>query len=606
MGLSQSLYTGYSGMATHQRSLDNTSNNLANINTVGFKKSDFLFSNLMSKVMTGAMEAEGDRGAVNPVSVGLGVSTGAILNNFRPGSIENTGNPMDVAIGGNGFFLASTPYGLALTRNGSFYLDHTQNPRERLLCVGDGLVVQGWLAQDGAILPGQNITNVVLPAIGDLLPGRNTANVGLTGILPTNQSGPDFNGRETSSMELKGNLQSGGGVIRTHIFASVSQTDGNTSTSGQIQEIPVEIVFSGPAPSPDGGFSSFAWTMSTVDWPRPGDPPRRIYPASGADPGTVDFFTSGSASQSHGAGQSATSYLRQESVTVESVTPLPDGGSLTSSFKLASGFTMDFSRLANLPDAPGGNALDVWHVNGNPRGSMARTITVYDEYTAFVETADAYGNALMEPVRRVQAREDTLYFRKTLADNSGTEWAWRSTAGDASGTLRFNANGDLVYATQPGGGITYDFSGIRNINYDASLQAASQDGYPDGYLENLSFDQHGKIYGHYSNKVTEALAQLALGTVPNLSGLEGASGTLFYPGSASGAIMIGIAGDADGSLGLPAIGAGYISAGCLEGSNVDLSQEFSSLISTERGYQLNSRVVSTSDEMLQTALQLKR
>ena len=416
MGLSQSLYTGYSGMATHQRSLDNTSNNLANINTVGFKKSDFLFSNLMSKTITGAMEAEGDRGTVNPVSVGLGVSTGAILHNFRSGSMENTGNPMDVAISGNGFFIASTPYGLALTRNGSFYLDHTLNPQQRLLCVGDGLPVQGWLAQNGVVTTSQNLTNVLLPAIGDLLPGKNTANVSLTGILPTDQSSADFKGSETSSLDLKGNLQAGGGAIRTHIFAAVSQTDGNTSTSGQIQEIPVEIVFSGPTASPDGNYNSFAWTISTVDWPSPGDPPRQIYPANGVNPGTADFFTSGSASHNHGAGQSVTPYLRQESVTVESVTPLEGGGSLTSSFKLASGFTLDFSRLTNLAEAPGGNALEVWHVNGNPQGSIARTITAYDEYTAFIETTDAYGNAQLLPERRVQAREDTLYFAKTQAD----------------------------------------------------------------------------------------------------------------------------------------------------------------------------------------------
>ncbi|MDR2391340.1 MAG: hypothetical protein LBE84_06655, partial [Planctomycetota bacterium] len=115
-----------------------------------------------------------------------------------------------------------------------------------------------------------------------------------------------------------------------------------------------------------------------------------------------------------------------------------------------------------------------------------------------------------------------------------------------------------------------------------------------------------KIFGHYSNNVSEVLAMLAMGTVPNPSGLQGVSGTLFYASPASGDFMIGVAGDAHDEFGIPSIGAGTLSSNCLEGSNVDLAQEFTTLISIERGYQLNSRVVSTSNEMLQTALQIKQ
>ncbi|MDR1519204.1 MAG: flagellar hook-basal body complex protein, partial [Planctomycetota bacterium] len=202
MGLSQSLYTGYSGMSTHQRSMDNTSNNLANINTVGFRKSDFLFSNLIAKAITGPMAAEDTHGSINGINVGLGVTTGGVLNNYRQGSLEPTGNPLDVAISGNGFFLAATASGVALTRNGSFYLDHTINPRERLLCVGDGRLVQGWMAQNGSVTPSAAIGNITLPAIGDLLPGKATSEVDLTGVLPTDQSSSDFNGQETSAIDL--------------------------------------------------------------------------------------------------------------------------------------------------------------------------------------------------------------------------------------------------------------------------------------------------------------------------------------------------------------------------------------------------------------------
>ena len=114
MGLSQSLYTGWSGLATHQKSMDNLAGNLSNVNTVGYKKSDFLFSDLFKKAMiTGGIPADGDRSATNPKNVGLGVSTGAILHNFTRGPVETTNNPLDCALTGNGFFMVDTSRGMA-------------------------------------------------------------------------------------------------------------------------------------------------------------------------------------------------------------------------------------------------------------------------------------------------------------------------------------------------------------------------------------------------------------------------------------------------------------------------------------------------------------
>ncbi|MDR1535062.1 MAG: flagellar hook-basal body complex protein [Planctomycetota bacterium] len=605
MGLSQSLYTGYSGMATHQRSLDNLGNNLANVNTVGFKKSDHLFSSLITKVISGAVPEEDTHGAAGGINVGLGVRTGAISGNFRQGPLEITGNPLDVAINGNGFFLAATSLGVALTRNGSFYLDHTPNPGERLLCVGDGLPVQGWMAENEMITPERAVGNITLPALGDLLPGKATSRLDLTGILPTQTGGSDFAGGETSSLALKGNLAAGENRFSASIFASVSQTGGADASQVEIREIPVEIVFSGPAASADGSLNQYAWTMRTVDWPNPGDPPAIIYPAA-PEQGAVSFSAAGSANPPRGSGQIVNPDLRPGSATVTGQTPDPSGGTATLSFRLPGDFTLDLSRLTNLPEAPGGGALEVWSVNGNPGGSLARTVLVYDEYTDFIETADAGGNTVLLPQRRVEARENTLFFSKTGADASGSAWTWRSSIGGAGGTLSFDTAGDLIAASQTPGGIEYNFSGLGSINYSGSLQAAAQDGYLDGNLTNITIDQNGRIFGHYSNNVSDVLAMLALGTVPNLGGLETASGTLFYPGAASGALGIGVAGDADSYFGVPAIGAGFLSSGQLEGSNVALTEEFSTLISTERGYQINSRVVSTSDEMLQTALQLKR
>lgn len=611
MGLSRSLYTGWTGMATHQRCLDNTGNNLANVNTVGYRKADFMFTNLLNQVMTGAMAADGARGSVNPKTIGAGVTTGAIVHNFTQGPTEGTGNPLDVAINGNGFFMAQTSSGIALTRNGSFYLDHTRNPSERMLCVGDGLPVQGWMAVDGTISPSTTVSNIYLPAYGDLLPGKSTSEVDLKGILPTNTDSSDFNGRETTSLDLKGNLPGGGSSVTTRIYAPVTQSDGiTTGVKDEVQEIQVRVDFTGPTLSPDGTVNSWGWTMTTVDWPNPGDPGVQIYPPADNqdfDHAAVKFYAEGSAAEKRAPGQVVDSFIKPGSSQVSTSYVDANGQTVTTRFAVPTDFTLDVSRLTSLEDAPGGNALETWHVNGNPKDTMARTITVFDEYTDFIESTDGSGNAIMEAVRRVEARENTIYFRQTELDNAGSTWSWKSSLDDASGELRFNTIGDLVESNQSGGGISYDFGELRSINYDGSLQATAQDGYRDGNLKEISIDQNGKIFGHYTNDVVEPLAQLAMGLVANPSGLEGVSGTLFYPGTSSGSLMVGIAGDAEGAVaGLAAIGAGLLSSGRLEMSNVDLSREFTGLITTERGYQLNSKVISTSDEMLQTALQIKR
>lgn len=606
MGLSQSLYTGWSGLATHQKSMDNSGNNLANVNTVGYRKSDFMFSDLFSQVMSAGLPEDGVKGSTNPKAVGLGVSTGAILHNFKQGPIEGTGNPLDCAIKGNGFFLAATSSGTALTRNGSFYLDHTLNPQERMLCVGEGLAVQGWMAQNGTINPSGQVGNIYLPAYGDMMPGKTTAKVGLTGILPTNIKSGDFAGRGSTELSLKGNVDAGSNTMTTHIFAPVTKTDGTTTEyRDEVQEIKVEITFDGPVLSPDGTQNTYSWTMKTVDWPNPGDPQIQIYPPPdnpGFNQDTISFYAQGSVAQNRGEGQIVANKVAPGSTSARYV----DADGVASSFTLPTDFTLDVSRLTSVSDAPGGNALETWHVNGNPKNSMARTVMVYDEYTDFTTTTDASGATIVEPVRRVEARENTIYFTQTNADETGLTWEWRSSMDDATGVLKYNTIGDLVSSSQSGGSVDYDFSETRSINYDGSLQVTSQDGYRDGFLKDISIDQNGKIWGHYTNDVAEALAQLAIGTVPNTSGLEGVGGNLFYPGSASGGLMIGIAGDGEYDFGIPRIGAGMIASSSLEGSNVDLSQEFTNLINIERGYQFNSRVVTTSDEMLQTALQLKR
>ena len=613
MGLARSLYTGWTGLATHQRSLDNTGNNLANANTVGFKSSQFQFANLLTQAYASSSPSDGVRGSVGPLSVGAGVTTGAITADFRTGPLESTGNALDAAISGKGFFMVSTTAGPALTRNGAFYLDHAISPGERTLCAGDGLPVQGWMAANGAISPAQAPGDIRLPALGDLLPGQVTTSATIEGIAPPAAEGGDFSGTSTRSLELKGNLAGdGANAIRTTIHAPVTRSESGTdAVSREIQALTVEIVFAGPSVSPDGSLTTWNWSMHTVDWPRAGDPPVPIYPPDGAQDypqGTLRFYGAAAPSLNRGAGQIfEPQRLSPGSASVQSTVPLPDGGDLTASLAIDGSFTMDFTRLTAMADPHPGAGLTAWYVDGNAAGSMARPVTVYDEVTRFEQVAAADGTAYMRAVRRVEARQVLLQFSKTAADNSGSSWRWTSSLDGAGGELGFDTVGDLVSQTSGGGRIAYDFSGLHSIAASASLTLTGQDGYPDGYLESLSLDQFGKIFGRYSNGVAEPLAQIAVATVPNATGLAGAGGTLFYATPSSGAIVVGRAGDADYADGvIPSIGAGMLVPQHLEGSNVDLSVEFTTLIATERGYQANARVVTTSDEMLQELVAMKR
>lgn len=139
--------------------------------------------------------------------------------------------------------------------------------------------------------------------------------------------------------------------------------------------------------------------------------------------------------------------------------------------------------------------------------------------------------------------------------------------------------------------------GVTQFASEFTTRAKEQDGYPMGYLEAFSIDNTGTIVGTYSNGVKEPLAKLALATFTNPAGLDKAGETKFAWSMNSGDANIGEAG-----IG----GRGKVNAGLLEMSNVDLSDQFTDMIVTQRGFQANSRTITTTDQMIQEVLGLKR
>ncbi len=179
-----------------------------------------------------------------------------------------------------------------------------------------------------------------------------------------------------------------------------------------------------------------------------------------------------------------------------------------------------------------------------------------------------------------------------------------------SGAVTFNAAGALTSAptvTVPAaalagypswpGPLDINISGVTQYGGTSTVQATGQNGFALGTLQSFTLGNDGTITGVYSNGLRQALGQLALASFNNPSGLEKAGSSSFRVGDNSGAAMVGLAGVA---------GRGVLNSGALEMSNVDLAEEFTGLIVAQRGFQANSRVITSSDEILQDLVNLKR
>jgi flagellar hook-basal body protein len=437
-----------------------------------------------------------------------------------------------------------------------------------------------------------------VPSVGDFLAGERTTEAALNGVLPSNTETDDFDGSETGSLELMGNL-TGESSIETSIYVAMTETDGSSSsTLDEIREVKVRIDFSGG--TPNGDMNDFSWTMTTVDWPEPGSPGVQIYPPTGDEAftqGTVSFYNQGNAETETGLGEPVEAGIEPGPGGASVETTDADGNRITTSFRMPQGFTLDVAHMTSMANPPVAQGLGTWFVDGNPTGTMRRTVMVFDEVASFDPVTNEAGVTTMEASRRMESRENSLIFTPGVGRDDGSDWTWTSSTGGDSGSLSFNTDGDLVSSAQTGGAITYDFSEVGTAGQAGTLRLASQDGFRDGILQEVTIDNNGKIWGRYSNELNEQLAQIAVATVPNNNGLSKVGGNLFYPApEISGDVQI------DGANGMN--GSGRIMSRSLEGSNVQLAQEFTNMISIERGYQFNSRVVTTSDEMLQTALQL--
>ena len=182
----RSMFSGVSGLKGHQTRMDVISNNIANVNTTGFKASRVTFADMISQNLSGASAPQGTIGGVNPKQIGLGMSVASTDLLYTNGSVQSTGKNTDIAISrGDGLFVVSRGEQKYYTRNGAFEFDAAGN----LTIPSTGLYVQGYMATDGRVTPaGENTTKINIPA-GKSMEAATTATASYTKNLNASTTG---------------------------------------------------------------------------------------------------------------------------------------------------------------------------------------------------------------------------------------------------------------------------------------------------------------------------------------------------------------------------------------------------------------------------------
>ena len=564
------MYSGVSGLKSQQTRLDVIGNNIANISTTGYKSQSVSFSDLLSQTLSGATapSTSTSRGGTNAKQVGLGVSVASISTNMDTGSTESTGSDMDVSIGGDGFFIVqgggTGTY--QFTRTGNFGVDTNGN-----LTV-NGLTVCGWEAYtkntDGTYTYDTQKTVEPINLFLDSTNGNKKV------IAPQASSTATVSGTLSPTEDAQGTALNA--INATHTTDSTS-TMTVYDPEGNSYDVQVK------------------YTKCYTD-------------TVAATAGTVTGTVALDSTQDITAGTNDTLSISVDGGTAESIT-------------LASG--IDIAPATILADVQAKIAANT-NLAGKVTASLdsSNHLVFTSASTGTTSSVSVAGNAAATVV-------GTAGLTATgSAATTNTSWYWEVASSDSnltvgtpsSGYIEFDSSGKLVttdtanYNTTPSVALTpassvgagaftvkLNMAGLSSYTTTSSTTSsvtATADGYASGELQDVSIGSDGIITGSYSNGQKQPLAMLALATFTNPEGLEKIGTNLYTTTVNSGSFTGGVAAGTSGT--------GTLSSGTLEGSNVDLAQEFSNMMITQRAYQANSKIITTSDEMMETLINLKR
>ncbi|MCA8998160.1 MAG: flagellar hook-basal body complex protein [Planctomycetaceae bacterium] len=544
--MANSLMTGVSGLATHQKMIEVVGHNLANLNTTGFKARRAVFSDVFYETVKGGSGgALGAIGGSNPAQIGNGSKLSTIGTNFSQGNLEATGSAFDFAIDGDGFFVVDGGNGPLYTRAGVSHVD--QNGY--LVDSATGFHVQRF----GTV--GQ--ANGLDPAFQSV--GSSSIRVPLGATVP---------GQVTTQATLVGNLSP-------------------TSAEGQRQELHTA------SPFLIGGNPALATTLlNDLDNVTAGFQPGDVLEidATDADGSTISHQISVDGSTTVGDVINAMNHeftgghVALLSTGALALTAEEPGPALLS-LRIGNG-------SANTGQITLANQNFVTSQIGRSGEIVRGGVEVFDERgdghligVSFERMDDGTWTMTAEMDRN----EGTLVDNTIEGITFGADGSFESIQGpDTQLRIQFpnQANEQQI---QFNFGSTGSLSGLTSIAGDSSI-ATTQDGYAAGSLVAISVDGSGLIEGIGSNGRRFELAQMAIASFRNPHGLNAEGNNFFAQSIASGDVELGVAGTG---------GRGRIQSGQLEASNVDIAVEFTRLIVAQRGFSANARTITVTDEVLE-------
>ncbi|MHC4481099.1 MAG: flagellar hook protein FlgE [Planctomycetota bacterium] len=558
--MASSLQTAVLGMRAYQEMLNVTGNNIANADTVAFKEDRITFSDMFSRTLSRGMRASEDAGGTNPIQVGLGVRVSAVAKNLSQGSFTSTEKDFDLAMDGDGFFVVNDGVNNVFTRDGTFDVDsegYLVDPSmgyrvQRIGTVGEefGFQLQG-------------TTAIRIPYRTEL-PGSATETVDFKGNLSSSDYEPTTTKLQASDVSYT--LITGGIADASSQFADVEQLQ--SFVDGETIDITGRLT--------DGTAVSGTFTYGA------------------ANDGTtlqdlLDVITA-----AFGGITEATASIEEGSLTLEEADA---GYSLMdidlSSAAQPSSVASDFDYLE-----VGGAAAQTTNINIYDAQARSHSLTAtFVRHAQNVNVWDMVINSSSEastiPDRRVagitfddngiyQGISETDYFGNVSSDPGFAEW---------DNTVSFNFPGiSAVQEISSYFGRVGFYDGLMQVGGDSSAGAINQDGYGTGALQSISVDAEGVITGTFTNGETFDIAALRLAVFDNAQGLERSGANYYQHTPAAGSIVY-----SQGMQGR----AGRVRQHVLEDSNVDIAGEFTRLITAQRGFQVNSRTVRVTNNMLQ-------
>ena len=584
----RSLYSGVSGLKTHQTKMDVIGNNIANVNTTSYKTMSINFSDLMyqtTQAATGPNATTGTAGT-NPRQIGLGVQTAAISTKItEEGATQSTGNPFDLKISGDEFFIVSDGSNTYFTRDGSFYVDAAGN----LAMSSTGYNVMGWgVDEETGNIKKDTVKPLVIMGSDYLNYGAaNTTAATASGIIDWNDDDQDEKAGKTLSLQIYDNLGYSY-TVKYGLHNAVEGKEGKDysfyvtldsitdSTGKQLDISKVKFGSTSESIALDG--MTYGVSGSTVTTTKAN------ISINGVATNTTIAYAVAKTKNANGTETSTTVILYPTSTTIgdtKATITLDDGTQITDAFVL-------FNSTGNINANPN---------TGEPAGDTIFTALYGNKISpSDIQAGTVASDGTLTVTRRTVTNSAILNY----SGKDGKFMTNGSTGGENGVTM------DLSSLGQAFTNVTVDFSkavvtdnsGKSTISLEKGDKNDLNAGRESGTLQGVSIQTNGMIYASYTNGQKRLLGQIAVTEFANASGLQKEGDNLYSSTKNSGDFNgIGIDITENGDA---------MNTGVLEMSNVDLSSEFTDMITTQRGFQANSRIITVSDTLLEELVNLKR